>query len=62
MSGMLRNYHGCPSGWADDRLMDAYDLIWAVQQENPAEPEFGALLKDIERADDILNEVRRNGQ
>lgn len=62
MSGMLRNYHGSPSGWTDDRLMEAYDLIWACQQDNPAEPEFGDLLKAIERADDILNDIRRDGK
>ena len=45
------------SGWADDRLMQAYDLIWEVQRDNAnlsIEPEFGDLLKHVENADDVL--------
>ena len=56
------DFHNSPSGWADDRLMQAYDLIWEVQQANinlSIEPEFGDLLKAIERADEILSEEGR---
>lgn len=56
---MINAHHNTQSGWADDRLMEAYDLIHDVMTDNPAEPEFRELLKDIERADDILTDIRR---
>jgi len=40
-----------PNGWADDRLMRAYDLIWEVQQLNKAiflDDRFKLVLGDIE--------------
>lgn len=47
------------SGWADDRMMQAYDLIWEVMRANEAKgitPEFTAVLRAIEAADEILIE------
>lgn len=48
------------SGWADDRLMQAYDLIWEVQQAHKhlgIEPDFRALLKQVGAADNVLVEA-----
>jgi len=55
--------HRTPTGWADDRLMNAYDLIWEVQQANKAlgiEPDFRNLLKQIEDAAAVLTEARKD--
>lgn len=46
--------HSTPSGWADDRLMQAYDLIDAVRRDNIAEPEFAHLLRLIENVDGVI--------
>jgi hypothetical protein len=49
------------SGWADDRLMTAYDLIWDVMNANAAadiDREFAAVLRTIEAADELLLEGR----
>lgn len=50
--------HRTPSGWADDRLMQAYDLIheaWSAHQTTgDTLPELRALLSGIEAADDVL--------
>ena len=45
------------TGWADDRMMQAYDLIWAVQRDNAAKGvkfEFDCLLRLVEAVDEIL--------
>ena len=45
------------SGWADDRMMQAYDLIWAVMRDHaPADVhrEFRALLRLVEAADELM--------
>lgn len=50
------------SGWADDRMMQAYDLIWEVQQTHKPlgiEPEFRALLGQIEACDNVLVEAAK---
>lgn len=60
---MITAAHANPSGWSDDRMMMAYDLIWEVQQANKElgiEPEFRDLLKQIESADDVLVEARKD--
>lgn len=47
------------TGWADDRMMRAYDLIWEVMKANESKgitPEFTALLRLIEAADEALIE------
>ena len=39
------------NGWADDRLMQAYDLLWEVQRENKPlgfDRDFDKLLSTIE--------------
>lgn len=50
-----------PTGWADDRLMQAYDLIHAALTEHTSEqdsmPELRKLLTEIEAADNVLAEV-----
>jgi hypothetical protein len=54
-------HHQTPSGWADDRLMQAYDLIWeAWSAHNTTEdtmPELRNLLSEIEAADNVLADV-----
>lgn len=51
-------HHRTPSGWADDRLMEAYDLIHAVMTDNAnaveSRPELRGVLSAIESADDAL--------
>lgn len=51
-------HHRTPSGWADDRLMEAYDLIHAVMTDNAKSgeslPELRGVLDAIECADDAL--------
>jgi hypothetical protein len=49
----LAPHHRTPSGWADDRLMMAYDLIHEVMTTHD-EPALGKLLADVEAADDLL--------
>jgi len=52
-----------PSGWADNRLMQAYDLIWEVERDNKAlgvDPEAKAILAAIEALSDIIIQERRN--
>lgn len=47
------------TGWADDRLMKAYDLIWEVMKANEARGitnEFAAVLRAVEAADETLIE------
>ena len=47
-------------GWADDRMMQVYDLIWEIQRTHAAlgiTSEFQALLKAVEDTDDLLCEV-----
>jgi hypothetical protein len=49
------------SGWADDRMMIAYNAIWEVMRDNKAagvESEFLAVLRAIEQADKLLLEAR----
>ena len=51
------------SGWADDRLMQAYDLIWEVERDNKAlgvEPEAKAILAAIEALSDLMIQERRS--
>ena len=52
-----------PTGWFDDRFMEAYDLIWAIMDEHATAedklPELRSLLSDIERADQLLSDVFR---
>jgi dsDNA-specific endonuclease/ATPase MutS2 len=46
-----------PTGWADDRLMDAYNIIWSVWLDNDALPikqKFDFALAVIEEADTAL--------
>lgn len=54
-------HHQTPSGWADDRLMEAYDLIhevWAAHaMEDDSMPELLNILKEIEHADNVLSDV-----
>lgn len=54
-------HHQTPTGWADDRLMQAYDLIheaWSAHvMEDDAMPELRKLLTDIEAADNVLADV-----
>jgi len=56
-------HHRTPSGWADDRLMQAYDLIHEVMAEHvtpeDAMPEFRLLLSEIEKTDQVLADVIR---
>ena len=51
-------HHRTPSGWADNRLMEAYDLIHAVMTQNALAgditPVLRAVLVAIESADDVL--------
>ena len=61
MSSLPNAAQRTPNGWADDRMMQAYDLIWAVRHDNKTlgvEPEFRALCIAIEAADDLLAETR----
>jgi len=47
------------TGWADDRMMRAYDLIWEVMKANEARGinnEFTAVLRAVEAADETLIE------
>lgn len=56
---MIAAHHTTPTGWADDRLMQAYDLIWEVRQDHKPfgiEPEFRALCMAVEAADDLLKQ------
>lgn len=49
-----------PTGWADDRLMQAYDLIWETMKAHEAKgiaSEFAALLRAVEAADKTLFET-----
>lgn len=52
-----------PTGWFDDRFMEAYDLIHSIMDEHvTAEdklPELRALLADIERADQTMSDIFR---
>lgn len=54
-------HHRTPSGWFDDRLMEAYDLIDAVVREHSLPhdrlPEIAGLLPKIEEADDVLGQA-----
>ena len=56
-------HHRTPTGWADDRLMEAYDLIHAVMADHvtaeDAMPELRALLAEVEKADQVLADVIR---
>lgn len=49
------------TGWADDRFMQAYDLIDGILSDHKtaedALPEVRALLAEIEKADSLLAEV-----
>lgn len=50
------------NGWADDRMMTAYDLLWEVWQANKEhgiDPEFTKLLASIEAASGIIVEARK---
>lgn len=51
------------SGWFDDRLMEAYDLLYAVMAEHATEedklPEMRALLSEVVKADQLLWDVFR---
>lgn len=52
-----------PNGWSDDRLMQAYDLIWEVERDNNAfgiDPEVKAILAAIEALSDLMIQERRN--
>ena len=52
-----------PNGWPDDRLMQAYDLIWEVERDNNAlgiDPDVKAILKAIEALSDLMIQERRN--
>lgn len=50
-----------PSGWADDRLMRAYDLIYETMAEyiiaEDQMPELRALLMEVEKADQVLADI-----
>lgn len=46
-------HHRTPSGWADDRLMMAYDLIHETMTTH-GEPALRKVLAEIEAADDLL--------
>jgi hypothetical protein len=52
-----------PTGWADDRLMQAYDLLheaWTAHKSaEDTMPELRALLDGIEAADNVLADVLR---
>ena len=48
------------NGWADDRLMQAYDLIWEVQEASKAlgiNNDFIAILAMIETVSGVMAEV-----
>jgi len=57
-------HHRTPSGWSDDRLMEAYDLIYAVLMDHATSedsmPEIKALLSEVEKTDDVLADVIRS--
>lgn len=49
-----------PTGWADDRLQDAYNLIEAVQGEWNQELDVYGILKDIlDKIEDADCELER---
>lgn len=52
-----------PSGWSDDRFMEAYDAIAALirRHSTPEDklPEIRLLLAEIEHADSLLSEILR---
>lgn len=53
-----------PAGWADDRLMQAYDLIYAVQQDGKnlgINQAFEKVLGKIEDLDTTLSEAVLEG-
>lgn len=54
----LAPHRSTPSGWADDRLMQAYDLIYETmtthRTEDDSLPEFLAVLRAVEEADQLL--------
>lgn len=55
---MIRAAHATAAGWADQRLADAYDLIWAAQQDHKAAGIgglFNKLLSAVEGVDDHLS-------
>lgn len=57
---LIHAHHGTPSGWSDDRLMEAYDLIYAVQQDakaNGIHLTVEKLLSGVEDADTDLAEA-----
>ena len=48
------------TGWTDDRLMEAYDLIWkAIGDHSEIRPEGNAVMRAIEDIDKILEEGSR---
>jgi len=50
------------NGWADDRMMTAYDLLWEVWQANKElgiDPEFTGLLASIEAVSGIIVGARK---
>lgn len=56
-------HHQTPSGWADDRLMTAYDAIYeALTTHQTAEdklPELRLILVEIEAADHLIADLIR---
>lgn len=53
--------HLTDNGWADDRLMQAYDLIWEVEQANKTiglHNEFKALLASVDKISADIAETR----
>lgn len=49
------------NGWADDRLMQAYDLIWEVEQANKSlrmENDFNRALSNLEHLSALIAQAR----
>ena len=52
-----------PNGWADDRLMQAYDLIWEVERDNnqfDIDTDVRNILASIELLSSTIVQERRD--